>query len=136
MDERSLLFTCQRCGFCCHGETTVSLDESDQQRMLDHLGLRGEVVGQRYWRVTGQTVQMRIVEHRCIFYHDGCSVYPGRPWRCAEWPLVRAILIDEANFTAISDSCPGINKDLSYPEFCAILKRVLDAKDADQGPPG
>ena len=33
MAEIADLFTCARCGFCCRGETTVSLDEADQERI-------------------------------------------------------------------------------------------------------
>lgn len=125
MDEREKIFTCRQCGFCCHGETTVSLDADDQQRMIDHLQLPREEVSRRFWRVSGAMVQMRVTDHHCIFYARGCSVYHGRPWRCAQWPLVPALLLDEANYQTISESCPGFNRDLSYQEFCRILKRIL-----------
>ena len=54
------IFACARCGFCCHGETTVSLDEHDQERMIRALGLSREETARRYWRVTGSTVQMQV----------------------------------------------------------------------------
>jgi hypothetical protein len=38
------IFACACCGFCCHGETTVSLDERDQERMIKSLGLTREEV--------------------------------------------------------------------------------------------
>ena len=37
--SKAEIFACARCGFCCHGETTVSLDEHDQERMIRALGL-------------------------------------------------------------------------------------------------
>jgi hypothetical protein len=71
---------------------------------------------------------MKIVEHHCIFYNGdtGCSVHEGRPWRCGQWPLHPSILSDENNFLTIRKSCPGINRELSYEEFCVILKQLLD----------
>jgi hypothetical protein len=35
------------------------------------------------------------------------------------------MLVDEANFTAISSSCPGIKKEQGYKGFCEILREVL-----------
>ena len=123
MDDLEKIFKCTRCGFCCQGVTTVSLDSDDQRRMIEVLGSNEEEVRQKYWKVTGNVVQMKTVDGHCIFYKDGCSVHGGRPWRCAQWPLVPAIIDDENNFITIRESCPGINKDITYREFCRILLR-------------
>lgn len=120
------IFSCTRCGFCCHGETTVSLDDSDQKRMIEVLDLPAEQVRQQYWRTTGNIVQMKTVDGHCIFYKDGCTIHKGRPWRCGQWPLHPSILSDENNFHTIADSCPGINKDIGYEKFCRILQKLLD----------
>ena len=80
----------------------------------------------RFLRVNKNVVQMKIVDGHCIFYQsNGCQVHEGRPWRCRQWPLHPSILTDEANFTAIAESCPGINTTLSYSEFCSILAEYL-----------
>ncbi len=122
------IFTCARCGFCCHGETTVSLDERDQERMIRVLGLSREEVARRYWRITGSVVQMQVQDGHCIFYDDrcGCTVHEGRPWRCRQWPLHPSMLDDENNYRTISASCPGIRTDIDYAEFCRILRLLLD----------
>ncbi len=121
------IFTCTRCGFCCQGETTVSLDRADQERMVAALGMSREEVAKRYWRITGSIVQMKTVDGHCIFYDPdrGCTVHTGRPWRCGQWPLHPSILDDENNFRTIRESCPGINRQLSYREFCDIFRRLL-----------
>ncbi len=123
----STLFKCTRCGYCCQGETTVSLDDDDQQRMIKKLNMTREEVSLRFWRITGKVVQMKTVDGHCIFYDKdrGCSVHEARPWRCGQWPLHPSILEDESNFTAISQSCPGIRKELGYDEFCRRLRRLL-----------
>ena len=121
------IFSCTRCGYCCHGETTVSLDEKDQECMIAALGLAREEVARRFWRMTGSIVQMKVVNGHCIFYDpdQGCTVHEGRPWRCGQWPLHPSILADESNFSAISESCPGIKKELGYQEFCRRLRILL-----------
>ncbi|MCL7489537.1 MAG: YkgJ family cysteine cluster protein [Desulfobulbaceae bacterium] len=122
------IFVCARCGYCCQGETTVSLDQDDQRRMVEELGLDRQTVREKYWRVTGAVVQMKIVDGHCIFYNEqmGCTVHSGRPWRCGEWPLHPSILADPNNFATIRESCPGINRELSYEEFRAILQYLID----------
>ena len=129
MSDISLIFSCTQCGFCCQGETTVSLDERDQQRMCSALGLNRKEVEPRYWRVTSGTVQMKTVDGHCIFYKEGCTVHSGRPWRCRQWPLHPSILNDESNFTTIADSCPGIKQEIGYAEFCRVLKKILASTD-------
>ncbi len=126
MSERKKIFECTQCGFCCHGETTVSLDQNDQKRMVEELGLSAEEVASKYWQINGSTVQMKTIQGHCIFYDSGCSVYQGRPWRCAQWPLVPALVDDENNFITIRESCPGINKNMSYQDFKEILIRLIE----------
>lgn len=122
------IFVCARCGYCCQGQTTVSLNEEDQARMVAVLGLPREEVASRYWRITGSVVQMKIKDGHCIFFREdvGCTVHQGRPWRCGQWPLHPSILADHSNFETIRESCPGIKRDLSYEDFCAILRTLLN----------
>ena len=44
------IFVCARCGYCCQGETTVSLDKEDQERMINKLGLTREEVREEVTR--------------------------------------------------------------------------------------
>ncbi|MFH2122443.1 MAG: YkgJ family cysteine cluster protein [Pseudomonadota bacterium] len=122
------IFECQRCGYCCQGKTTVSLDEEDRRRMVQALGLSEDEVRDKYWRVTGNVTQMKIVDGHCIFYNNGCTVHTGRPWRCGQWPLHPSLLTDENNFTTIKESCPGMNQRISYEEFCRILQSIMAAQ--------
>ncbi len=126
---KNKIFECTRCGFCCHGETTVSLTPFDQERMIKALGGDGEEVKKKYWRITNNVVQMKVVNGHCIFYDEtikGCTVHEGRPERCREWPLHPSMLADKNNYLTIAESCPGINQDIEYEEFCSILKNILE----------
>ena len=126
MPDVSDIFSCIRCGYCCHGQTTVSLNADDRKRMVHFLGEPVDKVRRDFWRVSGATVQMKTTDGHCVFYDNGCKVHQGRPWRCRQWPLHPAILVDENNFLTIRESCPGINKDISYQHFCEILKSLID----------
>ena len=125
MIKVSEIFVCQQCGYCCQGETTVSLDKNDQKRMIQHLGMKREEVALKYWLQNGNTIQMKTVEGHCIFYKDGCTIHAGKPWRCTQWPLHQSMLDDEENFKIIKESCPGINRELSYDDFRQKFSELL-----------
>ena len=126
MTKVSEIFDCQQCGYCCQGETTVSLDKDDQERMIRHLGMERNEVAREYWRKTGNTIQMKIVGGHCIFYDNGCTIHAGKPWRCTQWPLHPSILEDQGNFEIIKKSCPGINRELSYDDFRKKFSELLN----------
>jgi len=88
MLEIERIFTCRRCGFCCHGETTVSLDENDQRQMVQCLNLHREQVKSKYWRVTGTTVQMQTVDGHCIFMIRDASSMPDVPGDAGNGPSI------------------------------------------------
>lgn len=128
------IFICQQCGYCCQGETTVSLNADDQERMIRHLGMKREEVARAYWRQTGNTIQMKTVDGHCIFYDKGCTIHAGKPWRCTQWPLHPSMLESRENFEIIRESCPGITRELSYDEFCSRFSALLEIqKKKDRG---
>ena len=123
------IFQCRQCGYCCHGETTVSLDEKDIERLVSHLNRPFEEIKNKYLRVSGNVIQMKIVDGHCIFFNEGCTIHPGKPWRCTQWPLHPSMISDKSNYETIKGSCPGIKKDLSYEEFRKILAGVITNKE-------
>jgi hypothetical protein len=132
MTKVSDIFICQQCGYCCQGETTVSLDANDQQRMVEHLGMTRDEVARTFWRQTGNTIQMKTVNGHCIFYDNGCTIHSGKPWRCSQWPLHPSMLDSQGNFEIIKESCPGITRKLSYGEFCrkfSALRKLEEEED-------
>lgn len=128
MVEEKELTNCEGCGYCCQGETTVSLNESDQKRLTAYLGKPFDEIKKKYLRETKNVIQMQTVDGHCIFYDKGCTVHTAKPWRCAQWPLHPSIISDRSNFEVISGSCPGINKKLEYEEFCRLFTAYLNEK--------
>jgi len=137
-DKLASIFSCTMCGYCCHGETTVSLDQMDQRNMGEELSMELSELLATYLRKTGNVIQMRITDGHCIFYSDekGCTVHKGRPWRCRQWPLHPSILGDSNNFETIRQSCPGINQEIGYDEFCQILRELLASGTVASGRKG
>ncbi len=123
------IFRCRECGYCCHGDTTVSLDENDVERLTKFLKMPFEEIEQRYLRVNGKVIQMKIVDGHCIFYNDGCTIHLGKPWRCRQWPLHPAILKDKANFETIKESCPGMLKNVNYEDFCRTMSELTENEE-------
>ncbi|MDA8160743.1 MAG: YkgJ family cysteine cluster protein [Desulfobacteraceae bacterium] len=122
------IFQCRECGYCCQGETTVSLTPEDVARMADYLKISVAELKSRYLREKDKVIQMRVVDGHCIFYNGGCTVHPGKPWRCTQWPLHPSILSDPNNFETIKESCPGISKRMGYEEFCKRLAKLTPKK--------
>ncbi len=121
------MFECKRCGHCCHGEATVTLDDQDIGRMSAYLGLPLPELKDKYLRRIGKSFEMKIVDGHCIFYRDrGCRIHPARPWRCGQWPLHPSILIDRSNFQAITSSCPGLETAPEYERFCEMMRELED----------
>jgi len=134
MVKTSDIFVCQQCGYCCQGETTVSLDADDQERMITHLNMSRDEVARKYWRITGNTIQMKTVDGHCIFYDNGCTIHAGKPWRCTQWPLHPSMLDSRENYEIIRESCPGINREMSYAEFHRKFTALLNLrKKKDRG---
>ena len=94
--------------------------------MIQYLGMKRDEVTLKYWLQNDNTIQMKTIDGHCIFYDNGCTIHSGKPWRCTQWPLHPSILSDQANFETIKQSCPGIDDDADYEEFCEKLRGYLE----------
>ena len=62
------IFQCTCCGFCCHGETTVSLNEADQKRMATLMALpQEEVLFGFIEQVNNQIMELVVVDGGATF---------------------------------------------------------------------
>ena len=102
--------------------------------MLEYLGISREEAFADFWRGSKNQVQMQTVDGHCIFFDNGCTVHPGRPWRCRQWPLVPAILVDRNALESIRSSCPGLAKRATYTEVCDTVKQAAKELPAGKNP--
>jgi Fe-S-cluster containining protein len=121
------LFQCQRCGFCCQGESTVSLSPEEQKRIARYLDLSLEEFLSRYTVRRGKRVEMKTISGHCIFYDEEeslCRIHPVKPSHCRQWPLHPSILRDEESFEIIRRTCPGFAKDATWEEIKKLLSEL------------
>ncbi|HIE32726.1 MAG TPA: YkgJ family cysteine cluster protein [Thermodesulfobacteriaceae bacterium] len=119
------IFECKRCGFCCQGESTVSLSPEEIERIAAYLGLSKDDFLKRYAVRKDKRIEMKTINGHCIFYDEKeglCRVHPVKPDRCREWPLHPSILKDVENFEIIKNTCPGFEEGISWEEVKEYLK--------------
>ena len=59
----------------------------------------------------------------CIFFNRNCRVHPVKPRMCREWPYIRSVLIDPANWDIMAASCPGIRTGVPNERLAGIVRR-------------
>ncbi len=118
------LFECKRCGFCCQGESTVSLSPEEQERIAAFLGLSLAEFLSTYTVRRGKRVEMKTMNGHCIFYDEGeslCRIHPVKPFHCRQWPLHPSILRDAESFEIIRRTCPGFAPEATWEEIKKLL---------------
>ncbi|WP_456433442.1 YkgJ family cysteine cluster protein [Thermosulfuriphilus sp.] len=126
------VFECQRCGFCCQGESTVSLSPTEQERIARFLELEKRAFLERYCRLRGKRVEMKTVDGHCVFYDSRqslCQIHPVKPYHCRRWPFHPAILESFENYQTITSTCPGFDPEASYEEVCSFVRESLQKID-------
>ncbi len=122
MAER--VFECKRCGFCCQGESTVSLSSEEQHQIASFLGLTLEDFLSTYTVKRGKRVEMKTQNGHCIFYDEEkslCRIHPVKPQPCRQWPLHPSILKDPESFEIIRRTCPGFSEKATWEEVKKLL---------------
>ena len=118
------IFECKRCGFCCQGESTVSLSPEEQERIASYLGLSLSDFLERYTVLRGKRVEMKTVNGHCIFYDEEeslCKIHPVKPFHCRQWPLHPSILKDPESFEIIRRTCPGFSPKATWEDVKQLL---------------
>jgi len=120
------IFSCKRCGHCCHGESTVSMTRSEQETIASFLGLESSDFLQKFCIKRGNRVEMKVIDGHCIFYgKDGlCKIHEVKPFQCRRWPLHPSILGDPMAWEAIKADCPGFDPKATYEEACELVKKA------------
>ncbi|MEJ2638391.1 MAG: YkgJ family cysteine cluster protein [Desulfosarcinaceae bacterium] len=114
--DQGLRFACTRCGQCCTGAPgIVFLTPEALAPLAEYLGLTEADTIRRYlapWR-DGHTVR-EDADGRCLFYKEGCTIYPVRPAQCRSWPFWLANLRSRERWERAAKSCPGIGRGRHY----------------------
>lgn len=122
LDQRSyffdagIRFTCRRCGACCTGAPgIVRVNAKEAEAIAAHMGQPLSWMIEAYMTVWKDGYRINEAsDGRCLFFENGCRVYPVRPTQCRTFPFWFRNLRAEARWTAIQQECPGIGSGQYY----------------------
>lgn len=113
--REGLRFACTRCGACCRGEGYVWIDTAEAEELAAFLALDVDEFGRRYLRrVDRRLALIDGPDGACVFWDDGCSVYPARPRQCRTFPFWARNLAREAAWNETAELSPGVNQGRLY----------------------
>ncbi len=125
--DAGIRFECRRCGACCTGDPgVVRVNEREIADMAAYLGMSVFALDDAFlypWengKCIGETD-----DGRCLFFEDGCRIYPVRPNQCKTFPFWFANLRAESRWNKIHSQCPGIGSGHLYTknEILHIISR-------------
>ena len=119
--KNGLYFSCQRCSNCCRLEPGyVYLSQNDLTKLLDWFSLEKDAFIAIFCRWTPFYDGSEVLtpkekkNYDCIFWDNGCTIYPARPLQCTTFPFWDYVINDENSWNACSKDCPGINKGMLH----------------------
>ena len=122
------IFSCKLCGHCCHGESTVSISQTEQEAISSFLEMDIAHFLLEFCVKRGNRVEMKTVDGHCIFYgEDGlCKIHEVKPFHCKRWPLHSSIRGDPMAWESIRADCPGFAADAGYEDVCELVSKITN----------
>lgn len=114
--DDGIRFACRRCGACCTGAPgVVRVDEPEIAGIAAYLGIpaAGVVEDCLFPWENGHSIKEN-PDGSCLFFRDGCRIYPVRPRQCRTFPFWFANLRSQARWESIRSECPGIGTGRLY----------------------
>jgi Fe-S-cluster containining protein len=110
----------------------VWVEGNEIEELARHLGLGVDAFGERYLRrVAGRQALVDGADEACVFWDDGCRVYPARPRQCRTFPFWSDNLNSEAAWDRVADESPGVNQGRLYN--LGEIERLLAGEGAAEG---
>jgi uncharacterized protein len=114
--DAGLQFECLRCGQCCTGAPgTIYVSAEEIDALARHLQLSVNHFTAQYLYPCKDSYS--IGEHadgRCLFFDEGCRIYPLRPCQCSAFPFWFSNLRSEERWREVARQCPGIGRGRRY----------------------
>ncbi|MCF8067815.1 MAG: YkgJ family cysteine cluster protein [Desulfobacterales bacterium] len=110
--DTGIRFECRQCGTCCTGEPGSVLVSAEEVSAISAF-LKIEVWAfiERYLYPFRGSFSIR--EHpdgRCLFYENGCTIYPVRPTQCKTYPFWFNNMRSKDRWIKTTRECPGIGQ--------------------------
>lgn len=108
--DPGLRFACQGCGACCTGAPgTIYVHPIEIERIARHLGIKAASFIDQYLYPFKDSYSIDEDEQgACLFYNNGCRIYPVRPLQCRTFPFWFSNLRSMSRWQRIQQECPGI----------------------------
>lgn len=127
MGSDETLFECTQCGDCCKGFGGTFLTESDIANIAAYIGVGIAAFMRRYCVPSGKrSVLAQQANGYCIFFDKNCSIHAVKPRMCRQWPFIKSLLVDIANWRIMASVCPGMKTDLDDRNLQAAIRREMD----------
>ena len=113
--DAGLPFQCTQCGKCCRVEGYVWVRSEDVREMAAFLEITPTEFEKKYVRTVGR--QLSLIEkpnRECIFWDNGCTVYPVRPPQCKTFPFWHQNLSSIDEWQEVVEDCPGSGTGVVY----------------------
>lgn len=140
--DEGVRFECLKCGGCCNGEPgVIYVSDAEITAIAEYTTIERDIFVERCLYLIEQSYSINETDDgRCIFYENGCSIYPVRPLQCSTFPFWFQNMRSQSSWSEALLRCPGIGKGplfskeailervgLSYPIYEALVKdHILD----------
>jgi Fe-S-cluster containining protein len=123
-----LRFSCQQCHNCCRGGQPgwVYPTRREMERIARWMKLSLYTVRRRFLikDADGETSFRMNPNGDCIFWDEGCTIYPVRPRQCRTYPFWSENLASRERWEEVERTCHGAGRGRLYrlEEIRSILK--------------
>jgi Fe-S-cluster containining protein len=133
--DAGLTFACTSCGDCCRGEGFVWVERSEIEAVAQFLDLELDAFGRRYLRRVGRKVSLvEKPNDDCVFFDEGCTIYPVRPRQCRTYPFWNRCLASRRAWAETARACEGIGEGRLYSRD--EIERLRAGRGETQAPDG
>ena len=123
--DNGIRFACKRCGNCCTGAPGIV---RVNRREIAHIAALLKIPEAHFIRTYltpwqgGHSIR-EDQDGTCLFFRNGCQVYPVRPHQCRQFPFWFVNLRSEARWQTIRRQCPGVGHGRLYSktEILALI---------------
>ncbi|KPJ62989.1 MAG: hypothetical protein AMS15_02180 [Planctomycetes bacterium DG_23] len=129
--ENGLKFSCTRCGRCCRGAPgIVWVTREEVADIARFLNLEEAEVWVKFLRrvaFSGERRRLALKELAngdCVFFEQGCEIYPVRPRQCRTYPFWRINLHKKAAWLRLVEECPGAG--MGRLHTAAEIEKILE----------
>ena len=110
--DNGIFFRCRRCGHCCTGTPgVVRVNASEIAEIARFLSLAEDrFISEHLVKFEDGFSIREDGQGRCLFFNEGCAIYPVRPRQCKTYPFWFNNLRSFQNWSAVVAECPGIGE--------------------------